>query len=309
MVLAGVIFGLLLSATPAQNDLQPQRIVAASNVRLRAEPQTTADELTRLALGTVLTQLEASANGTWYRVQTPEGKSGWVFANLTEPFSERESTAVYRRIIQSRLKAETLSFSDASDLFHFVERITPQIQGPGRAEFDLFRLRALHRSLDQIMGYEPKDPAHRDWIKKHEDSLVYSEPAGQWLVKADLYWELETRNRGNPIAEEIAWDGATAGIPGECEGYIPCYFAVFLLSDARYLDVYPNGRHSEEAAEHIDYLLQEILKPNNPYTMDSRDFGELRESIAKLSTILDRSSILKKTTLLTRLKRIEETYH
>jgi hypothetical protein len=84
---------------------------------------------------------------------------------------------------------------------------------------------------------------------------------------------------------------------------------VFLLSDARYLDLYPNGRHAEEAAEHIDYLLQEILKPNNPYTMDSRDFGELRESIAKLSTILDRSSILKKTTLLTRLKRIEETYH
>jgi hypothetical protein len=155
----------------------------------------------------------------------------------------------------------------------------------------------------------PKIQHTGDWIKKHEDSLVYSEPAGQWLVKADLYWELETRNRGNPIAEEIAWDGATTGIPGECEGYIPCYFAVFLLSDARYLDVYPNGRHAEEAAEHIDYLLQEILKPNNPYTMDSRDFGELRESIAKLSTILDRSSILKKTTLLTRLKRIEETYH
>jgi hypothetical protein len=58
---------------------------------------------------------------------------------------------------------------------------------------------------------------------------------------------------------------------------------VFLLSDARYLDLYPNGRHAEEAAEHIDYLLQEILKPNNPYTMDSRNFGELRESIAKLS--------------------------
>jgi hypothetical protein len=50
------------------------------------------------------------------------------------------------------------------------------------------------------MGYEPKDPAHRDWIKEHEDSLVYSEPAGQWLVRTDLYWELETRNRGNPIA-------------------------------------------------------------------------------------------------------------
>jgi len=309
MLLAGVISAVLLSATPSQNNPQVQRIVYASNVRLRAEPQTTADELMRLALGTVLTQLETSADGTWYRVQTPDGKSGWVFANLTQPFSERDSTAIYRRVIQSRLKADTLSFSDASDLFQFVERIAPQIQGPGRAEFDLFRLRALHRSIDQIMGYEPKDPAHRDWINKHEDSLVYSEPAGQWLVRADLYWELEARNRGNPLAEEIAWDAATIGIPGECEGYIPCYFAVFLLSDARYLDLYPNGRHAEEAAEHIDYLLQETLKPNNPYTMDSRDSWELRESIAKLSRILERSSILEKTTMLTRLRRIEETYH
>ncbi len=81
------------------------------------------------------------------------------------------------------------------------------------------------------------------------------------------------------------------------------------LSDARYLHIYPNGRHAEEAAEHIDYLLQEILKPNNSYTMDSRDFGELRESIAKLSKFLERSSILKNATMLTRLKRIEETYH
>src|SRR5689334_7221014 len=105
MLLAGVISAVLLSATPSQNNPQVQRIVYASNVRLRAEPQTTADELMRLALGTVLTQLETSADGTWYRVQTPDGKSGWVFANLTQPFSERDSTEIYHRVIQSRLKA------------------------------------------------------------------------------------------------------------------------------------------------------------------------------------------------------------
>jgi len=308
MLVAGIIVAFMLSAG-SQNNPLPQRIVAASNVRLRAEPQTTAEELTRLALGTLLTQLERSADGTWYRVQTADGKSGWVFGSLTEPFSERESIAVYRRIIQSRLKPDSLTFSDASDLFQFVDRISLQVQGPARAEFDLFRLRALHRSLDQIMGYEPKEPAHRDWIKKHEDSLVYSEPAGQWLVRADLYWELETKNRGNPIAEEIAWDGATNGLPGECEGYIPCHFAMLLLSAARYLDLYPNGPHVREAAEEIDYLLQEILKPNTPYTMDSRDVAELRESIVKLSGILERSSSLKKAAMLRRLKQIEETYH
>src|SRR5215470_6922436 len=128
MILAGVIVGVLLSST-LQNNPQPQRIVAASNVRLRAEPQRTAEELTRLALGTLLTQLETSADGTWYRVQTADGKSGWVFGSLTEPFSERESMAVYRRIIQSRLKPDSLTFLDASDLFHFVDRIAPQVQG------------------------------------------------------------------------------------------------------------------------------------------------------------------------------------
>jgi hypothetical protein len=308
MLMAGVVVAVLLSAPVPQNSPQPQRIVAASNVRLRAEPQTAAEEVTRLPLGTVLTQLETSADGAWFRVQTPDGKLGWVFGNLTESFSERERVAVYRRIIQSRLRPASISFPDASDLFQFVDRVAPQVQSPVRAEFDLFRLRALHRSLDQIMGYEPKDPAHRDWIKSHEDDLVYSEPAGQWLVRADLYWELEMRDHGNPIADEIAWEAANTGIPGECEGYIPCYFAVFLLSDARYLDLYPSGRHGEEAGEHIDYLLQEVLKPNNPYTMDSRDSGELHESIVKLSTILERSSIPKKTAMLTRLKRIEETY-
>ena len=308
MFVAGIIVGVLIFAPAAQDNRQPQRIVAASNVRLRVEPQTTGVELSRLALGTVLTQLETSADGTWYRVQTPEGKSGWIFGNLTEPFSERESIAVYRRIIRSRLKPDSLNFSDASDLFNFVDRIAPRVQGTASAEFDLFRLRALHRSLEQIVGYEPKDPAQQDWIKRHEDNLVYSEPAGQWLVRADLYWELETKNRGNSIGEEIAWEGATTGLPGECEGYIPCHFAMLMLTDAHYLDLYPNGPHAGEAAEQIDYLLQEILKPNTPYTMDSRDSAELRESIVKLFRILERSSSRNKTRMLQRLKQIEEIY-
>src|SRR5262249_52097974 len=294
MLLARLIVTVLLSTTASQNDSQLQRIVAASNVRLRAEPQSIAEEVARLPLGTVLKQLERSADGAWYRVQAADGKSGWVYGNLTEPFSEPTSISVYRQIIQSRLKPDSLSFSDGSDLFQFVDRIAAQVQGPARAEFDLFRLRALQRSLDPIVGFEPKDPAHRDWIKNHEDSLVYSEPAGQWLVRADLYWQLESKNHGNPIAEEIAWEAARASLPGECEGYIPCYFAAVLVTDARYLDLYPNGRHIQEVAEQIDVLLQAVLKPNSPYTMDSQDSMELRESIGKLSAILERSSIVTK---------------
>src|SRR5262245_48157898 len=140
--IAGTIFFTAPQAAP-QKDVPLQRIVAASNVRLRSAAQPDADILTGLSIGTVVTQVEASADMAWFRVQAPDGKTGWVFANLTEPFSHRDSVEAYRHIIQSRLKAESLSFADASDLFQFVDRIVPQIQDPDRAEFDLFRLRAL----------------------------------------------------------------------------------------------------------------------------------------------------------------------
>ncbi len=304
MLRIGVAILSALFAVGPQKDSSPQRIIAASNVRLRSEPRTNADILAALSLGTVLNQLEVSADGSWYRLLAPEGKSGWVFASLTQPFSERESTSIYRRIIETRFKADSLSFPEASELFQFVDRITPQIQGAGRAEFDLFRLRALARSLSPIHRFEPTDAAQQDWLKKHEQDVDYSEPAAEWLVKADLYWQLEIRHRGNPIAEQIAWEAANAGIPGECEGYIPCHLTVVLLTDAHYLDLYPTGGHAAEALDRIDFLLQEATKPNNPYYTDSRDAAEMRESIAKLARILEKTSSGKKTNMLARLKQM-----
>jgi hypothetical protein len=307
MFLILVAVASLLSANP-QNAASEQRIVAASNVRLRSAPQTTSDELARLPLGAVLTELETSPDAKWIRVQTQDAKTGWVFRNLTEAYSDRDAISAYLKVIQARLKVEMLNFNDAAELMEFVSRVTPDAQHPARADFDLSRLRALDRSLNPIIRFEPRDPAHREWIKKNEDEIVYSEPAGQWLVRGDLYWELEQKHRGRPIADEIAWQGARAGIPGECEGYIPCEFAVLLMTDARYLELYPSGAHMTEALEHIDYPLQEILKPNTPYVMDPRESTELRQSITKLTAILERVASPQIGGMLVRLKRIEQTY-
>lgn len=218
------------------------------------------------------------------------------------------STAEYKRIIESRLETKNPSFKDAVELFEFIDLIAPQIQGPARAEFELFRLRALDRSVSPIMSYEPQDPAQRDWLKKHEDDLAYSEPAGQWLVNAKLFWDLEARHRGNPTAEQIAWEAANTGLPGECEGYIPCTLTVLLMTDARYLELYPRGAYAAEALERIDYPLREIVKPGTPYEMDRRNNAELRASIAKLSSIIERTSGPQKADILARLKDIEQTY-
>ncbi|RNB90622.1 N-acetylmuramoyl-L-alanine amidase [Brevibacillus fluminis] len=50
--------------------------VNAPAVNLRSMPTTDSDLLTTMSLGTVLTVL--GADGDWYQVQTPDGKTGWV---------------------------------------------------------------------------------------------------------------------------------------------------------------------------------------------------------------------------------------
>ena len=285
-----------------------QRIVVASNVRLRAAPQTSAEELARLSIGEVLTELEISSDGVWYRVLSPDRKTGWIFGNLTESFSARESLDVYRRTIQRRLGRDFLGFDEATDLFQFADRIVGQVPAAARAEFDLFRLRALDRSLDLIQSYEPKDSAHRTWIGRHGESLDYSEPAGRWLVKADLYWQLEAKHRGNPIADDIAWHGAKTGLPGECEGHIACYVDGLLRTDARYLSLYPEGRHASEALKSIGNLLEEADKTERTLFIETSEVVPLQKSMTALAQILERIPNPAKIEMLERLKRISQVY-
>jgi len=55
-------------------------IITGSNVRLRSEPQTTATEVSRFALGTIVEELGTSQDRQWRQVAAPDGKTGWVFA-------------------------------------------------------------------------------------------------------------------------------------------------------------------------------------------------------------------------------------
>jgi len=306
MFAASILIGLFLSFV--QSEPPVQRILTASHVQLRAAPEANADRLSGLPFGTIVTQLAVSNDGEWYRVGLTDGRQGWVFGGLTRPFSARDSAETYHSMIQTRLETGRLTFSEASELFNFVDGVAARVDSAVRADFELFRLRALHRSLDDIHSYEPKNDAHRAWIKQHEADLAYSEPAGQWLVRAELYWELEARHRGKPLADEIAWEGARTGLPGECEGYIPCYLEAMLVTDARYLDLYPNGAHASEAIENIDYFLKDAIQPNGPFTADPADAMQIRNAIARLTRILERTSARNKSEMIARFKQVEKMY-
>src|SRR5688572_1817126 len=82
---------------------------------------------------------------------------------------------VYRRVAETRLGMESSSFAERVDLVRFLDRAIQEVQGPELAELEFLRLRALDHSIKDIPGYEPEDPAHREWIAQHENELAFSE--------------------------------------------------------------------------------------------------------------------------------------
>jgi hypothetical protein len=124
-----VALGVTASAQEVSLGGARQKITTASAVRLRAAPETGAAEVTRLKLGTVLSadartaeQVEVgSRKDYWYRVALPGGQQGWVYGGLLADYDPARRAETVRRIVEERLKAESMSFDDAVDLYNFVE--------------------------------------------------------------------------------------------------------------------------------------------------------------------------------------------
>jgi hypothetical protein len=90
-----------------------------------------------------------------------------------------------------------------------------------RARLALLRLRSLRWLLASVFREAEQDPASRPWLAEHESLVVYSEPAGEWLVNPEQVWKTHDNHWSTASADDIAWFAVTNGYPGECEGYVP----------------------------------------------------------------------------------------
>src|SRR5690349_17097284 len=112
--MACVLIACMCATAAAQSPAGKSRITVASGVRVRVMPNTTAEEVTRLGVGTVVQELEqsagkeriGSAQDYWYRVGCADGRTGWLFGGFTAPFDANDPVTIYRRIAADRLKAE-----------------------------------------------------------------------------------------------------------------------------------------------------------------------------------------------------------
>src|SRR3989440_3893384 len=319
-------FVLLFNASAALADAQGangvarQRITTASGVRVRERPDTNTDELARLQVGIVVEELERSQDKSkvgasedyWYLVAAPGGVKGWVFGGLTAPFDAARREEIYRRIADERL-ANASAFADVADLVRFLDRATKEVaRRDTLAELEFARLSALARSLSSIpIGEMDKSP-YKQWTTERAAEIVYSEPAGQWYVRADLLWDLQKKYADRPVAERIAWAAAETPLPGECETDLGCTLFYASATHGKYLKLYPRGAHRDAAldalAEVFKAVVEAIRGSNHVYEVAADEKADFKKTLATLREQLTPAASPKAAQLLKQLEEIERHF-
>lgn len=264
-----LLFAFTFTAQARQDAGAKQRITTASNVRVRSSPDTASEEVARLQLGTVVEELERSqekalvgaSEDFWYMVSAPGGARGWVFGALTAPFDAARREEIYTRLANERAAKTDATFAEASELVRFSERAAKEVTGrAARAEIEFTRLRALARSITFLSAGEQQDEPRKQWAAEHEPEIVYSEPSGEWYVRADLLWDLQAKYKDLALAERVAWEAAQTPLPGECEGDVSCNMYYLSATSGRYVKLYPRGAHASEAFKSLEEMVNAVVE-------------------------------------------------
>ena len=290
------------SPTPTKSPTSTafQQIIAtAAGARVRAKSSTSSAEVQRVKLGTLIKVLEKTSND-WYRIEIPakpKNVTGWMSGQVADDWDAAKKEDIYRRLVDKNYKPEGLSFLDASELFEFLGKAQTELKtSKSLPEYGLKQLIVLKQTLKAIPFGKDKENPYKSFLKTYDKSVVYSEPAGEWFVRSDLFWELRKKYAASPTAEEIAWTATQNPLPGECEGYVNCYLFILRQTDAEYLNLYPAGKYSGEALKNIQNQLEPIVDDlaekkiyNGP--SDVSDRAEFNRLIAEIRTIISKLPI------------------
>jgi len=320
LALAVLVLGhastVLAQSEEIKLDPAQAKITTVSAMRVRKAPQITADEIIRLKLGTVVTAVGRSTNQDtvgdktdyWYRVNLPNGQTGWLFGGLLLDYTANRRQELVRQIIEARLKVENPDFADRQEIYNLATISVKEAKDINtRAEFELLQLLALAgwaRSFrDDLQDKSP----YREWLKAHGTQVIPNEFGGAYNLRSEVLWNLEKKYHALPVADRIAWEAAQNPQPSDCEGDEVCHF--FIAEGAiKYLSVHPNGTHATEALKYLtESLTDDVVRRANDKGGDKYAVEEriaLRKEFAALRLALAKTSAPEKTELLNKLRRI-----
>lgn len=182
------------------------------------------------------------------------------------------------------LSDDTVSFSERAAWTDRVERaLGAEHRDEVAGRLALLWMQGMRRTLAAIpieATFGTHLQPYAAWLGIREHEVVYNEPGGQWQVAPEPAWTLHDRHRRTSSADQLAWEIVENGLPGECEGYPPCYLAGFELLHGRYLREHPAGAHATQAVTEIHESLDQIERLlTGP---DARDFFDPATDCADL---------------------------
>ena len=316
MFVAGHMTSIVAQTDEVKLDSSQTRITTVSAMRVRKSPQVTAEEIVRLKLGTVVTAIARSTNQDtvagktdyWYRVDLPNGDTGWLFGGLLLNYSPGKRQELVRQIIEARLKAENTDFADRQEIYNLAAgSVTEAKDVSTRAELELLKTLAVANSALVVTSELSTKSPYREWLKAHGAEVVYNEFAGGYQLRADVLWNLEKKYHNIPIADRVAWEASQTFPPSDCEGDEVCH--VFLYDgEIRYLNLHPTGAHADEALKNIaEVLTDEVIKFANDkggdkYAVQQRT--ELKKLLASLRLAVAKTTAPEKRDITKRLDQI-----
>ena len=324
VIAAVMVLGLAHAATVAGQtdeiklDLAQPKITTVSAMRSRKAPQATADEVMRLKLGTVVSAIARSSNQDtisgktdyWYRVNLPNGQTGWLFGGLLLDYDSRQREELLRQIIAARLKAENTDFLDRQEIYNLAASSLNDIKDANtRAEFELLKLLSLANTAGAFPNNMKDKSPYREWLKAHAAEVIENEFAGGYNLRSSVLWALETKYHALPISDRIAWEAAENLEPSDCEGDQVCDFFHY-DGEIKYLGLHPKGAHAAEALKNVtEALTDDVIHEANAtggdkYAVDART--ELRKQLTSLRLAVAKISSPEKTELLKKLERVKQ---
>lgn len=317
MLAAGHISLLVAQTDEVKLDSPQTKITTVSAMRVRKSPQVTGEEVARLKLGTVVNAIARSTNQDtvagktdyWYRVNPPNGDTGWLFGGLLLDYNASRRQQLVRQIIDARLKVENTDFADRQEIYNLAASSLAEAKDTStRAESELLTTLAVANSA-LVFPYEQKNKSpYREWLKVHGPEVMYNEFAGGYQIKSEVLWNLESKYHNLPIADRIAWEASQAFPPSDCEGDEVCHVFIY-EGEIRYLSLHPTGAHAAEALKNItEVLSDEVIKFANDkggdkYVVEQR--ADLRKLLTSLRLAVSKTTAPEKNDVTKRLEQIK----
>ena len=302
---------------------QSSIIVTVINGRIRDKPNLQGEILKETKVGTLLEYIDEESK--WYKIklssenesengETEPIKTGWIAKSISSKFNSAKPDLIYLQIANKYSRRKNISLQNTTSLMRFLESAADDaktFQAGGNLR--LMRYQFLKKALRQITPDKNELPAYKAFLQKHDDKIIYSEPAGEWYVKSNELWELHDRYKKHKVGEKIAWEASKTSIPGECEGYVVCHVNLLRVTSGEYLNFYPNGKYSKQVLKDIINLLQPIVtdipqKTSYYAPTDISDRAEFNKILTELRAIISKTPLLTKSKALKQIQLIGEGY-